>query len=119
VPRGWFVKGRCNHLGAPCSHGPLHFCYLFRTLVNEQNNDVALGVIANDRLRDTLHHDRLTRFRGGDQQASLAFSDGRAEIDNPAREVLGRAIPFLECAALVREQRCQVLEENFCFSSLG
>ncbi|MNH19638.1 hypothetical protein D3C79_793800 [compost metagenome] len=73
---------------------------------------MALGVVTGDVGRDVLQHDRFTRFRRGDDQATLAFADRGAQVDDATGQVFGGAVTGLHLQALVREQRRQVFEQD-------
>jgi hypothetical protein len=57
-------------------------CGLFGTLVDEQHDQVAVGVVLVDRLADLLEQDRLARTRRRHNQATLSFADRREQIDH-------------------------------------
>ncbi len=103
------VKGGGNHFAA---HGALHLGHFFRALVDQQDDQVALGIVARDVAGDVLQHDRLARLRRRDDQAALTLADRCAEVDHATGEVFGGAVAGLHLQALVGEQRGQVLEEN-------
>ena len=84
VAGGRLIKGRGDNFSAASAHRALHFGHFFRALVDEENNDVALWIVADNCLSDALHHDRFTRLGWCNQQAALSFSDWRAQIDNSA-----------------------------------
>ena len=104
-----FVKGRGDHFAA---HGALHFGHFLRALVDQQDDQVAFGVVAGDVAGDVLQHDGLARLRRRHDQAALALADRRAEIDDAAGQVFGGAVAGFHLHPLVGEQRRQVLEEN-------
>ncbi len=103
------VEGRGDHFAA---HGALHFGHFFRALVDQQHDQVALGVVAGDVAGDVLQHDRLARLRRSDDEATLALADRCTEIDHAASEVFGGAVAGFHLQALVGEQRGQVFEED-------
>ncbi len=103
------VEGGGHHFAA---HGALHLGHFFRALVDQQDDQVALGVVAGDGAGDVLQHDRLARLRRRDDQAALTLADRCAEVDHATGEVFGGAVAGLHLQALVGEQRGQVLEEN-------
>ncbi|MDT4783921.1 hypothetical protein FQZ97_162150 [compost metagenome] len=109
------VEGGGDHFAA---HGALHLGHFFRALVDQQDDQVALGVVAGDVGRDVLQHDGLARFRRCDDQAALALADRRAEVDHAAGEVFRGAVAGFHGQALGREQRGQVLEENLVLGVL-
>src|ERR1700712_3900054 len=58
VTGGWLIEGGGNHFAA---HGALHFGYFFRTLIDQQNDQMDFRVVASDVRRDVLQHDGLAR----------------------------------------------------------
>ncbi|MNM74426.1 hypothetical protein D3C81_861870 [compost metagenome] len=107
---GWrLVEGGSNHFAA---HGALHFGHFFRALVDQQDDQVALGVVAGDVGRDVLQHDGLAGLRRRHDQAALALADRRAEVDDAAGEILGGTVAGFHLHALVGEQRSEVLEQD-------
>jgi hypothetical protein len=84
VAAGGSSKVRGDHLAA---HGALHLGHFFRALVDQQHDQVALGVVAHDRLGDVLQHHGLAGLRRRDDQAALALADRRADQvdDAPVR----------------------------------
>jgi hypothetical protein len=60
-----------------------HVGHLFRSLVDEQNDEVDLGMVFSDRVGQFLKQDRLTGFGRGCDQAALAFA-GRSDLVHDA-----------------------------------
>ena len=98
---------RRDDVGA--QHVPAHVGDLFGTLVDEQHDDVALGVVALDRVHDLLDDRRLARLRRRHDHAALALADRRDEIDDAAGD-LARVVGELEPQPRVGEQRREVFE---------
>ena len=109
VARRRLVEGRGNHFAA---HSALHFGYLFRALVDQQDDQVALGVVAGDVRGDVLQHQRLTGLGRRHQQAALAFADGGTQVDDARHQVFGGAVAGFHHQTLIGEQRRQVLEQD-------
>lgn len=63
------------------------------------------GVIGGDRIGNGLQHHGLTRFRRGDNQATLALADWRNQIYYPGGQV-SRII--FQSEAILRVQRSQL-----------
>ena len=105
VARSRLVEGRGHDLGRD---GPAHVRDLFRALVDQENDQVALGVVLDDRVGQLLEQDRLTGPRRSHDQAALALSDRGQEVHDPHFCVLG--LTGLEGQALIRIERRQVLE---------
>src|SRR5690606_31387038 len=83
VVLGGAVEGRVDDLAL---HRPLHVGDLFRTLVHEDDHQVALRVVAGDRVRDRLEHHGLPRLGRRDDEAALPLADRRDEVDDPRGE---------------------------------
>ena len=64
-------------------HRALHVRHFLRALVDQQHDQVALGVVGGDRLGDVLQEHRLTGAGRGDDQRALALSDRRDDVDDP------------------------------------
>jgi hypothetical protein len=73
--RGRLVEGGADDLAA---HGAQHFGHFFRALVDQQHDQVHVGVVGHHGVRDVLHHHRLAGLGLGHQQGALAFADGRS-----------------------------------------
>src|SRR3546814_441237 len=73
------VERRADHRGALALEPALHVGDLLRALVDEQHEEVDLGVVALDRPGDLLHDRGLARLRRRHDQAALALTDRRSE----------------------------------------
>jgi hypothetical protein len=56
---------------------------LLGPLVDEEQNEVGLGVVLGDGLSQVLEQRRLARLGGRDDEAALAPADRRDEVDHP------------------------------------
>src|SRR5690606_37227300 len=74
------------------THRALHLGHFFRTLVDQQYDQMAFRVIARNRLRNVLHHDGSTGLGWRYDQTALAFANGDDEINDAAGEVFGGAV---------------------------
>src|SRR3546814_6552239 len=74
-------------------------------------------MVGGDGGRDLLHHDRLARLGGRDDQRALALALRRHEIEDAAGDVFAGAVTALELEALAREQRGEVLEQGLVLRS--
>ena len=116
VPRRRFVEGRGNDLAFDRA---LHVGDFFGPLVDQQNDQVALGMIGRDRVGDILQQNRLTGPRRRHDQAALAFAERRYDVDHARRQVLdGRVFDF-EFQPLGRVERRQVVEVALVLGLLG
>ena len=77
---GRAVEGRGDDLALDRA---LHVGDLFGPLVDEDDHEVALGVVAGDRVGDRLQDQRLAGLGRRDDQAALALADRRDEVDEP------------------------------------
>jgi hypothetical protein len=88
---------------------PLHVGDFLGPLVDEQHDQVHLGMILRDAVRDVLEQHRLAGARRRDDEAALAFADGHHQVEHAGREVVALG---LEGDARLRVERRQVLEEH-------
>ncbi len=93
VAGGRLVEGRGHDFTA---HRALHIGHFLGTLVDQKHDQIALGMIAGDRLRNVLQQDRLTRARRRNDERTLALAYGRDDIDDTRGHVLLRGINGLE-----------------------
>ena len=107
------VERRGDHLAV---HRPLHVGDFFGPLVDQQDDQVHLGVVERHRLRDALQEHRLAGARRRDDQAALPLPDRRHQVHHAARQVVGLR---LELALLLRVERREVLEEQLVAGLLG
>ena len=68
---------------------------------------------------DVLQHYGLTGLRWRNNQAALAEADGGNQVDNARSQVLAGGVVALQAQALVRVQRCQVLEQDLVLGLFG
>ena len=69
-------------------------------------------MVVLDGLRDGLQDHGFAGLGRRYDETALAFTDGRHQVDDPGGQVLGAAVTHLQLQALLREQRCQVLEDD-------
>ena len=112
VPLRGLVEGRRDDLAA---HRPLHVGHFLRPLVDEQDDQVDLGVVLGDAVREALQQHRLAGPRRRDDEATLAFADRRHQIEDPARQIVAVG---LESELALRVERRQVLEEHLFAGAL-
>ena len=105
---GRTVEGRGDDLAA---HRPPHVGDLFGALVDQKHHQMDVGIVGLDGVGDLLHHRRLARLGGRDDQPALPLADGREEVDDAGRQVvLVAGLGHLEVQPGVGEQRGQILE---------
>ena len=77
VTLGRLIKRGTDNFGA---YGALHICNFLRALIDEQNDQLHLGVIANDTIGHFLEENRLTGFGRRDDHPALSLANGGQEI---------------------------------------
>ena len=97
-------------------HRALHVGDLFGPLVDEQHDQVDLGVVGGDAVGDVLQQHRLAGARRRDDQAALPLADRHHQVEDARRQVVAVG---LERDALLRVERRQVLEEDLLARPLG
>ncbi len=107
------VERRRDHLAVDRS---LHVGDFFRTLVDQQDDQVDLGVVLRHRLRDGLQQHGLAGARRRDDQSALALAERRHQVHDARRQVLGLG---LELDALERIERREVFEEQLVARLVG
>src|SRR5262245_24917988 len=107
VARGRLVEGRGDHFAL---HRALHVGHFFRPLVDEQHDEVALGVIGRDRMGDVLENDRLAGTRLRHDQTALAFAERGHDVDDASRQIFVGRLFDLHLQPLIRVERRQIVE---------
>ena len=64
-------------------HGAAEVRHLLRPLVDEQQDEVDLGMVLGDGLAQVLEQRRLARLGRRDDEPALAAPDGRDQVDDP------------------------------------
>ena len=101
------VEGRGNDLAL---HRALHVRDFLGPLVDQEHDQVALGMIGRDRVRDVLHQHGLAGAWRRHDQGALALADRRHDVDNPCRKVFSGGVFEFEPEALIGKQRRQIVE---------
>ncbi len=107
VARRRLVEGRGNDLAL---HRALHVGDFLGPLVDQEHDQIALGVIGRDGLGDVLQDHRLAGARLGDDERALALAERRHEIDDARGLVLDGRIFDFHLEPLVRIERRQIVE---------
>jgi hypothetical protein len=81
-----------------------------RTFVDQEDDQIALGMIGRDRVRDVLHQHGLAGARRRHDQCTLTLADRCDDVDHPGRKVLSGGVFQLHPEALIRKQRREVVE---------
>ncbi len=95
--------------------GALHVGDFFGPLVDEQHDQVHLGVVLGDAVGDALQEHRLAGARRRDDEAALALAERRQQVHHASRQVLRIG---LEVDLLLRVERREVLEEDLLLGLL-
>ena len=101
------VEGGANHLTA--LQPATHVGDLLGPFVDQQDNELHLGVVGLDRPNDRLHDRGFASLGGRHDHPALALSDRREQVDDPSRHI-GRVAVDLHTKLLVGEQRGEVFE---------
>src|SRR3546814_5134994 len=78
--------------------------------VDQQDDQIDLGMVVGDRLGDILQQHGLTRTRRRDDQRALALALRADEVDDARRLVLDGRVDGVERQLLVRIERGQIVE---------
>ena len=105
VARGLLVESRGHDLGLGVAG---HFGHLLGAFVDQQYDDVNLGVVVGDGVDDRLHEHRLTRLGLGYDQCALALADGGKEVHDARGHVV--VAVAREAEFLAGEERCHEFE---------
>ena len=106
------IKSGGNHL---CFHRALHFGHFLRPLIDQQNHHVACGVVGCNSVSNVLHHHCFAALGRGDKQRSLAFANGRNDVDDAAGDIFFTFDVLLELHMLTRKQRGQIFKHHLVF----
>ncbi len=82
VSLGLLIESRRYYL---CFHASGHICYFFRTLINKQNNEVALRVIFCYSIGYLLQQYGFTRFGLSHNHSPLSFTNWSKHVQNTGR----------------------------------
>ena len=110
------VEGGGDYFAA---HGTQHFGYFFGAFVNQQHNQLGIGIIGSDGVGDILQHHSFACFGRRNQQGALPETDGRNQVDNPPRDVFAGLIIALQFKLAIGEQRGKVFKQNFMATAFG
>ena len=113
VVLGGHIEGRGHDVALD---GALHVGDLLGALVDEQADEVHLGVVRGDRLADALQDRGLACLGRRDDQSALALADRCHEVDRTTRDGV---LAMLHGQALVREDGREVAEARTAVHGLG
>ncbi len=116
VTCGRFVEGGRQYFAL---YRTRHFGHFFRTLVDQEHNQCAFGMIVRNRMGNILQHHGLARLRRRNDQAPLTLAERCHQIDDTCGNVFGGAIPKLHGEAFLGEQRRHVLEQDLGLRRFG
>jgi hypothetical protein len=94
----------------------LHVRDLLRPLVDQQHDEVDLGMVLRDGVGHLLEEDRLTGLRRRDDESALPLTDRGHQVHDPHRQVL---VLRFEVDPLVRVAGAQVVEGDAVLGLVG
>ena len=101
------VEGGVDHVAAD---GALHVGHFLGALVDEQHDELDLGVVVRDGVGDLLQQRGFAGLGLGDDHAALALADGREYVDHAQRKVgLQRIFQPQTLVGIPRHQRLEGL----------
>ena len=112
VPRRRLVEGGTDDLAVD---GARHLGHLLGALIDEQDDDDALGMVARDRIGQLLQQHGLTGEGRRYDQAALSLTDGRQQVEDPRRRILWIV---LQLQPLTRVQSGEVFEDRLALGDL-
>ena len=98
------VQAAGHHLALDA---PLHVGDFFGPLVDQQHDQLHVGIVVRDGLADVLQHDRLAGPRRGDDQRALSLAQRREQVHHASRQ---RLLSGLESQPAFRIDRRQLVE---------
>ena len=110
---GRHIEGRGHDLALD---GALHVSDLFGALVDEQADEVHLGIVDRDRLADLLEDRGLAGFWWRHDQATLALADRRHDVDGATGDGI---LAVLHAQRLIGIDRGKVAELGAIADLLG
>ena len=87
-----FARRRVDHRGvgtAGAGERPAHLGHFLGPLVDEEDHEVHLRVVLDDRVRDVLEENRFAGSRRRDDEPALPHADRREHVHDAGRERLG------------------------------
>ena len=112
--RGGLVEGGGHDLGI---HATLHVGHLLGTLVDEQDDQVDLGVVGGDGVGHVFQQDGLTGLGLCHDEAALSLADRGEEVHDAGRD--GAALVPRDVELLVGEERREIVEGDAVAHFLG
>src|SRR5947208_3616981 len=103
------VERRGDHLDARALDVLLHIRHLLGPLVDEQHDEIDLGMVFDDGVGELLEEDGLAGLGWRNDEAALAHADGTEDVHHPHRQV---AVFALELDAPFGVARAQVVERD-------
>ncbi len=113
VAGGRLVEGRGDHLAVDRA---LHIGDLLGALIDQQHDQVNLGVIGGDGVGNVLQQHGFAGTRRRHDQGSLPLADRGNQIDHPGRKIVRGS---LEDEALLGIEGRQVVEQSLFPSDGG
>ena len=95
--------------------GAAHVGDFFGPLVDQQHDQLDVGVVRGDRLADVLQQDRLAGSRRGDDQGPLALAQRRQQVHHPGGQRLGPGFQLQPVFGVDRRQLVEGLDVAVVF----
>ena len=81
-----FIVARCDDFAVD---GPPHVGHFFRSLVDEQDHHVDIGMVGDNTLRNLLQEECFTDLWWGDNQTALSFTNRTHQIYDACGDFIG------------------------------
>ena len=113
---GRLVKGRADDLA---THRSGHVGDLLGPFVDQQYDQINLGMVCGDRMGDVLQHHRLAGARRRHDDRPLSLAERRDQVDDPSRHILASRIVEFQLQLLFRVERRQIVEVDPLAQTVG
>ncbi len=107
VPCRGLVKGRGDDFAF---HRPAHIGDFLGSFIDQENDEIAFGVVFLDRRGDILQEHGLAGARRRNDQGALALADRGDDVDDPARPVLLGGVLAFHLQPLLGIKRGEIVE---------
>ena len=113
---GRLVKGRADDLA---THRAGHVGDLLGPFVDQQYDQIDLGVVGGDRMGDVLQHHRLAGARRRHDDRPLSLAERRDQVDDPSCHILASRIVEFQLQLLFGVERRQIVEVDPLAQAVG
>ncbi len=116
MARGRLIEGRGDHLAL---YRALHVGDLFRALVDQKHDQIALRMVGGDGVGDVLEDHGLAGARLRHDQPALALAERRHDVDDAAGVVFAGRVVDLHHHPLIGIERRQIVEMDLMALLVG